>query len=138
MSILKPPVAVRPGALLRARSGEVLAPRAERDLFRIAEVLSEGRADRDAYFGTTLVTFDLSRLDPRQALSASRLLPPIEGSLRVRLRIARLALEDVGRRHPDALLGTASLETRFRAEGARIFADVDVEVPLAAAIRRVP
>lgn len=138
MSILKPPVAVRPGALLRVRSGEVLAPGAERDLFRIAEVLSEGRADRGAYYGTTLVTFDLSRLDPGQAPSAARLLPPIEGSLRVRLRIARMALEDVGRRHPDASLGTATLETRFRAEGARIYADVEVEVPIATAVRQVP
>lgn len=138
MSVLKPPVAVRPSALLRVRGGEVLAPGAERDLFRIAEVLSEGRADRGAYFGTTLVTFDLSRLDPSQVLSAARLLPPIEGSLRVRLRIARMALEDVGRRHPDALLGTANLETRFRADGARIFADVEVEVPLALSVRHFP
>ncbi len=135
MSILKPPVSVRPQALLRARQGEVLAPRAEHDLFRIAEVLSEGRAQGDAYFGSTLVTFDLGRLGTCQPDLAVRVLGPIEGSLRVRLRIARLALEDVARRHPDAHLGTAALETRFRAEGSRIYADVEVEVPLATPVR---
>lgn len=135
MSILKPPVAVRPHALLRARHGEVLAPRAEQDLFRIADVLSEGRADGDAYFGSTLVTFELARLSGRAPIDALRVLLPIEGSVRVRLRIARLALEDVARRHPDAHLGTAKLETRFRAEGSRIYADVDVEVPLATPVR---
>jgi hypothetical protein len=130
MSILKPPVAVRPGALLRARQGQVLAPRAEHDLFRVAEVLSEGRSEGSAYFGSTLVTFDLRRLDPR-LLSAASMLSAIEGSVRVRLRIARLALEDVARRHPDALLGTATLESRFRADGTCILVDVDVEVPFA-------
>lgn len=130
MPILKPPVAVRPSALLRARRTVVLAPRAEEHLFRIAEVLTEGRADRGTFFGTTLVTFDLARLGVDH--SAEHLLGTIEGSLRVRLKIARLALEDVARRHPDAHFGTATLETRFRADGLRLHADVEVEVPLAA------
>jgi hypothetical protein len=134
MARLKPPVAARPSALLRTRRAEVLAPRAEEHLFGVAEVLAEGRAEGATYFGTTLVTFDLARLGVEHP--AERLLPTIEGSLRVRLRIARLALEDVARKHPDAHFGTATLETRFRASGRCLFADVEVEVPLLAPARR--
>lgn len=130
MPPLKPPVAVRPSALLRARSTQVLAPRAEEMLLRVAEVLTEGRAAEGTFYGTTLVRFDLKKLGVDRP--AAEVLSPIEGSVRLRLKIARLAMESVARRHPDAYFGTATLETRFRAEGDTVLADVEIEVPLSA------
>ena len=41
--LLKPPVRIRAGALLRRIEHTVLGPRGEEELFRVADVLSEGR-----------------------------------------------------------------------------------------------
>lgn len=135
MPRLKPPVAVRPGALVRARSGAALGPRAEDALFASAQVLAEGRESDGAFFGSTLVSIDLRSLAPALGHAASeaaceRIYRAMEGSVRVRLRAMRIALADVSRRYPDAPLGTASVETRFRRVGPRVEVDVDVEVPL--------
>src|SRR5688572_14028517 len=97
---LKPPVAVRPGALVRARQHTALGPRAEDALFAGADVLSEGRRDGDAFFGSTLVTIDLARLASSFAheaaeLDRDRLFRAMEGSVRVRLHAMRLATNDV-------------------------------------------
>jgi hypothetical protein len=99
------------------------------ELYRVAEVLSEGRSEDDVFFGTTLITIDLARALDGVPIDA-RLCDAIAGSVRVRLRAMRLAEEDVARRFPDRRIGTARLETRFRVEGTRLFVDVDLEVPL--------
>lgn len=134
---LKPPVRVRPGALLRARDGFALGARAEEELFRVAEVLTEGRMTDDgrAFFGSTLVTIDLARVAPlfageHAAAQRERLVKAAEGSVRVRLRAMRIACADVARRHPDRRFGTATVETRVRLEGERLLLDVDLEVPI--------
>lgn len=141
MPVLKPPVAVRPGALVRTRSGHALGPRAEDALFSSADVLAEGREDRGAYFGSTLVTIDLRSLSaalahPASELACERIFRAMEGSVRVRLRAMRIAMNDVSRRFPSHTLGTASVHTRFRRTGSRVELDVDVEVPLSAAPMR--
>lgn len=134
-SPLKPLVRVRPGALLRERSGWALGARAVDELYRVAEVLSEGRREQDTFFGTTLITIDLVRalggigLDV-DALVLDRVREAIAGSVRVRLRAMRLAEEDVARRFPDRRIGTARTETRFRLEGTRLYVDVDLEAPI--------
>lgn len=135
MSPLKPPVAVRPGALVRARSSAALGPRAEDALFRAAQVLAEGSATGEAYFGSTLVTIDLCALSPALAAATAepereRIFRAVEGSVRVRLRAMRIALADVARRFPAASLGTASVQMRFRRRQTVVDLDVDVEVPL--------
>lgn len=137
---LKPPVRVRPGAILRARSGDALGPRAEEELFRTAEVLTEGRLEGDAFYGSTLITIDLERVAPQLRGDAGRserdrLLVVAAGSVRVRLRAMRLACADVARRHPDRRLGTATTETRFRLEGTKLLVDVDLEVPVGVSSR---
>lgn len=133
--LLKPPVRVRPGALLRPREGFALGPRAEEELFRVAEVLTEGRLTREGFFGSALVTIDLEKVAPQLRGpeghgERERLLHVVSGSVRVRLRAMRLALADVARRHPDKRLGTALVETRFRLEGTLLLLDVDLEVPV--------
>jgi len=137
---LKPPVRVRPGALLRTRRGDALGPRAEEELFRLAEVLTEGRLEGGAFFGSTLITIDLERVAPQLrgedgARERERLLAVASGSVRVRLRAMRLACADVGRRYPDRRLGTATTETRFRLDGTKLFVDVDLEVPVGVSSR---
>jgi hypothetical protein len=130
---LKPPVRVRPSALLRSRSGYSLGARAVDELYRVAEVLSEGRRDADTFFGTTLVTIDLARalsgVELNDAL-LSRLREAITGSVRVRLRAMRLAHDDLARRFPDETIGTARTETEVRIEGTTLHVDVDLEAPI--------
>jgi hypothetical protein len=130
---LKPPVRVRPSALLRARSGWTLGARAVDELYRVAEVLSEGRLDAGAFFGTTLVTIDLARALPSLELSdvaLARLAEAIAGSVRVRLRAMRLAQDDLARRFPDHAIGTVRTETRIRLEATVLHVDVDLEAPI--------
>ncbi len=123
---------------MRERSGWALGGRAEEELFRVADVLSEGRATGDVFYGSTLVTIDLSRALPGMdvggdASLCARVVDAIAGSVRVRIRAMRLAEEDLARRFPDRSVGTARTETRFRAEGTTLFVDVDLEAPLGAA-----
>jgi hypothetical protein len=140
VGLLKPPARVRPGTLLRARDGCALRARAEEDLFRDAEVLTEGRLGDGGFFGSTLVTIDLERLSPRYSgpmgeAERTRLFDAASGSVRVRLRAMRLACADAVRRHPDRAFGTARVETRMRLDGARLLIDVDLDMPLDTSMR---
>lgn len=137
---LKPPVRVRPVALMRTREGFALGARGEEELFRQAEVLTEGKLEGDAFFGSTLVTIDLERVGAHLrgdegAAERAKVLAAASGSVRVRLRAMRLACADVARRYPDRRLGTATTETRFRLEGARLLLDVNLEVPVGVSSR---
>lgn len=132
---LKPLVRVRPGALLRERTGYALGARTVDELFRVADVLSEGALNEGTFFGTTLVTIDLGRALPSLDLAGdaalcARIVDAIGGSVRVRLRALRLAEEDLARRFPDRALGTARTETRFRVEGVVLHIDMDLEAPV--------
>lgn len=133
---LKPPVRVRPGALLRERTGWALGAQAVDELYRVARVMSEGRREGDVYFGTTLIDIDLVRAlgglvkGPDDVALMARLQDAVTGSVRVRLRAMRIAEEEVARRFPDRVIGTARTETRFRIEGTHLYVDVDLEAPI--------
>lgn len=109
----------------------MLGPRAEEELFRVAEVLSEGRVAGTSFFGSTLVTIDLARLGVTEEERARELLAAAERSVRVRLRAMRLAQSDALRRMPDHAVGTAIVSTSIRLEGLRLLLDVDLELPFA-------
>lgn len=139
---LKPLVRVRPGALLRERSGWALGARAVDELYRVAEVLSEGRCEDDTFYGTTLIAIELTRALEGIGVDVDadvleRVREAISGSVRVRLRAMRLAEEDVARRFPDRRIGTAHTETRFRLEGTRLYVDVDLEAPIGGSSKAV-
>jgi len=128
--LLKPPVRIRPGALLATLERHpVLGPRGEEELFRVADVLSEGRVHQDSFFGSTLVTIELARLGFTDDEGVARLFHAVERSVRVRLRAMRLAQADVARRFPDRRFGTAVVTTRIRLDGLRLLVDVDLEPP---------
>lgn len=137
---LKPLVrASRAPALVRHTS--VCITRAlEEELFRCAEVLSEGSrravgGQRDSYFGSTMISVDLERLRPlfRGGLderTRQLLADAVDGSVRVRLRAMRLARAEAARRVQDRTLGTAFVETRVRLTQRQLHIDVDLEVTL--------
>ncbi len=123
---------------MRERSGWALGSRAEEELFRVAEVMSEGRATGGVFYGSTLVSIDLSRalagMDlAGDALLLARVVDAIAGSVRVRIRSMRLAEDDLARRFPDRIVGTARTETRFRTEALTLLVDVDLEASIGAA-----
>jgi hypothetical protein len=104
-------------------------------LFARAEVISEGqrsqRGGRDAYFGSTMLTFDLPALavvlrDACDAATAVRLASLLEAEPQVGKRVQELA-----RREATRVAGAAprevSTHVAIRAQGAKIFIDVDVE-----------
>jgi hypothetical protein len=104
-------------------------------LFARAEVISESqrsqRGGRDAYFGSTMLTFDLPALsvllrDACDAGTAVRLAALLEEDASVGKRIAELA-----RREATRVAGAAprdvSTHVAIRAAGAKVFIDVDVE-----------
>ena len=137
---LKPLARARRAAAL-IRHGSVCLTRAlEEELFRCAEVLSEGglRAlggQRDSYFGSTMISIDLDRVRPlfRGGLderTRTLLADAVDGSVRVRLRAMRMARAEAARRVQDRTLGTAYVETRVRLTERHLHIDVDLEVAL--------
>ncbi|MGD8863432.1 MAG: hypothetical protein PVI30_25685 [Myxococcales bacterium] len=131
--------AMRAPAVVR-RGRPVLSRALEEELFRGADVLSEGGcrpdpASHDSYFGSTMLSIDLDRLRPRfrgelEREAREQLAEAISGSVRVRLRAMRLACAEAARRVAGRELGTAMCEIRVRLTETQLHIDVDLEVPL--------
>jgi hypothetical protein len=107
-------------------------------LFARAECLSEGqrerRGGRDAYFGSTMLTFDLPRLagvlrDACDAATARRLAALLDGDTGVATRVRAVALAEA-KRLAGAPVKRMATQIAVRAQGARVFVDVDVEAGL--------
>jgi hypothetical protein len=104
-------------------------------LFARAQVLAEGQraqspSARDAFFGSIMITIDLDALhgDVREAAdgdTAARLAALMSGDARV-LRRVRAMAEHEAARLAGARVTVHSADVRVRAEGARVFVDVDV------------
>lgn len=130
------------------RGTATLSRALEEELFRCAEVLSEGSCRSGdqgggTYFGSTMISVDLERLRKvmrgRFDLEERRVLASaIDGSVRVRLRAMRLARAEAARRIPDRALGTVCVETRVRLTDRQLHIDVDLEasVGVSSAARR--
>lgn len=137
---IKPLARARRGTALLQRSYRVISRELEEDLFRHADVLSEGYCASaggvgETYFGSTMISCDLERLAAhfRGGLDADgrdALLTAADGSVRLRLRAMRLACAEVARRVGQRALGTALTEVRVRLTDAHLYIDVDLEVPL--------
>jgi len=107
-------------------------------IFARADLLSEGqRATKvggDTYFGSTMLTIDLETLshvlrDPCDVSTARRLAALMEGDTEVPERVRALADQETAR-----IAGCLPREVRthiaIRAQGTRVFIDVDVEAAL--------
>jgi hypothetical protein len=104
-------------------------------LFARAEVISEGqravRGGRDAYFGSTMLTFDLPALavllrDACDAGTARRLAALLEADGGVARRVEELASRAAAQA-AGATPQAVSTHVAIRAQGAKVFIDVDVE-----------
>lgn len=141
---LKPLARALRGPVFVRHGGVAISRLLEEQLFRDAEVLSEGELrtldDRDSYFGSTMIAFELARiagyvLGRFDADARSELLRVMDGSVRMRIRAMRLARAEVGRRVPDRPLGTAQVETRTRLTATHLHMDIDLEVPVGVSSR---
>jgi hypothetical protein len=131
---IKGPARARKTGALRERSHVALDRQTEELLFADVEVLSEGSVRDGIFYGSTMITIDLTRVDgglrrPLGIEGRARLLAAIDGSVRVRIRAMRIAIDEVARRHPTEKLGTAHVETRVEVSGDKLHLDVDLEVP---------
>ncbi len=115
---------------------EKLSASAVEILFQRARVLSEGRRSasataNDGFFGSTMLTIDLSELadlvrDPADAATAERLAALMEEDSRVQKRVRQIAAQEAERLGGT---GARAVEVRLRTEGATVFIDADVEGP---------
>lgn len=131
----KPMARVTRIALFEREVRERLSASALDLLMSRAEVISEGqrstRGGRDAYFGSTMLTFDLPELavvlrDACDAGTARRLAALLETDARVAERVQQLAAREAAR-VAGAKPASVSTHVAIRAQGARVFIDVDVE-----------
>ncbi|GAB5549890.1 MAG: hypothetical protein RLO52_30010 [Sandaracinaceae bacterium] len=135
---LKPPVRARRVRALHRGDRSALTRQAIDELFRAAEILTEGGLDGDPgerWYGSIMITFDLDNLCRRcrgldDAEELDRVVDAIESSVRVRIRAHRMVCREVYRRFPDRPVGTAQLESAFRRDGTLLLLDVDLEVPV--------
>ena len=104
-------------------------------LFARVEVISEGqrapRGGKDSYFGSTMMTIDLPALaavlrDEPDAGTARRLATLLGEDAAVEKRVQALATREAAR-VAEAPLSAVSTHVNIRAQGARVFIDVDVE-----------
>ncbi len=110
--------------------------------FELAAVLSEGHAEGDVYFGSTMITFDLARAsgqvsDPCDAAAARRVCDELAADPRVLSRARELARREAERIASRALPELA-IDVRARASGVHVELDVDVEAHPAAPIPQPP
>ncbi len=118
-------------------------------LFDGASVMSEGQVEDDGYFGSTMVTIDVSRAevlvsDACDAVTARRVADLMEGDDRIRRRARDIAVTE-GSARAGQPLRNPQVDVRVRATGAHVQLDVDVEAgvqvaqaPAAAAPAPVP
>src|SRR5262245_36874750 len=131
----KPMARVTRIALFEREVRERLSRSALDLLFARAEVISEGqrsaRGGRDAYFGSTMLTLDLPAVavllrDACDAGTARRLAALMEADPGVEKRVQELAAREAAR-VAGAQPRAVSTHVTMRAQGARVFIDVDVE-----------
>ena len=106
-------------------------------LFDAADILSEGERRGDGYFGSTMITLDLTRVavlvrEDCDATSARRVAELAMADKRVRDRAKALAGADATER-AGTPLERVDCELRARAVGTRVHLDVDVEAEVARA-----
>ncbi len=131
---IKGPARAEKAKALRERSHVALDRQTEELLFSEVEVLSEGSVRDGVFYGSTMITIDLGRVEahlrrPLGIEGRARLLSAMDGSVRVRIRAMRIAMAEVARRFPTEKLGTAHVETHVDLTGDELHLDVDLEVP---------
>lgn len=106
-----------------------LSPAAEEALFRAAAFLFEGKQEADRFFGSLMMQVRLEQLREvwRDIPDAASLRSLLDGSVRVRIRLARLALREAVVRFPHERLGPVEIETRVVVDETSVRIDLDLE-----------
>jgi hypothetical protein len=131
---LRPMAQVRKIPLIEREIRERLSQAALDAIFALAQVISEGEADQGQFLGSTMLTLDVAAFadllrEPADEGTARRLAALLakEESLPRRVDgVVRREVERILSCAPQAVRG----ETRIRAQGTRVFLDVDVEASL--------
>jgi hypothetical protein len=125
-------------ALFEREVREKLSSAAVEILLDRAEVLSEGKRAASptagrAFFGSTMLTIDVAHAaelvrDRCDEAAAQRVAEMMAGDARVQRRVRQIAAREA-ERLAGGPVAVRSAEVRVRAEGTRVFLDVDVEGP---------
>lgn len=128
---------LRPKGLVPARRLTVrrheqharLSLAAEESLFRAADYLFEGRQEAERFYGSFMMQVPLERLQRawRNIPESDELRSLLEGSVRIRVRLARLALREAVARFPGEQLGTVEVESRFVVDERSVRIDLDLD-----------
>jgi len=107
-----------------------LAPAGLDVLFEEARVLTEGQVEGERYFGSTMMTVDLARLQPRVSdecdpACARRIVELATDDERVRLRARGLALAEATRE--GGALDPTAIDLHVHRDGRILHLDLDVE-----------
>lgn len=125
-------------ALRHRQRPPTLSRELEELILELAERMSEGAvreaADGDAYFGSTMFSVNLSLLEARWRgpLPREELREVLEGSVRLRLRLGRIARAEAAHRAPARDFGCAEIETQMTLVDDALHFDVDIEMPIVA------
>jgi hypothetical protein len=131
---LRPMAQARRIPLIEREIRERLSQAALDAIFALAQVISEGEASQGQFLGSTMLTLDVAAFaeilrEPADEGTARRLAALLakEESLPRRVEgVVRREVERVACAAPQSVRG----ETRIRAQGTRVFLDVDVEASL--------
>jgi hypothetical protein len=131
---LRPMAQARKIPLIEREIRERLSQAALDVIFAHAQIISEGEGGKGQFFGSTMLTFDIATLaeilrEPADEGTARRLAALLakEESLARRIEsVVRREVERIAAAAPQSVRG----ETRIRAQGTRVFLDVDVEASL--------
>jgi hypothetical protein len=133
---LKKPMATARRVSLFARRIEVNLSAAAVDiLFDSAAILSEGQVDGEHFFGSTMITFDVSAAaelvaETCDAATVHRLAQLAAGESRVHDRAIRIATLEAQKAAAHRL-GDAQVDLRVHTRGTHLHLDLDVEAALA-------
>jgi hypothetical protein len=128
--------AVRRISFFRRQVQESINPAVIELLLGDAARISEGQMAADGrYYGSTMLTIDLERLEPRvcdacDVGTAARLTRLLEHEPTLEQRSGQLALQEA-RRISGRDLRRAEADVRVRSEGLRVFVDVDLQAETA-------
>lgn len=102
-------------------------------LFDRAQVLSEGQVDRGRYYGSTMISLDLNRLEGDIADAITAETAVRFGTLADRDPLLAARASEIGRAEARKLageLGDAQIDIGVRTRGAHVYIDLDIEAEL--------
>ena len=139
MATRKPMAGARRVSLFEREIRIKLSSPAIEILFDLAVVISEGQLEQDGYFGSTMITIDMSRAtgvvrDACDARTARRVADLLTSDSRVRARARRVAVAEAEAR-AGCKLRLPQVDMSVRATGSHVHIDVDVEASQARASR---